>query len=557
MADAIPSWRQTFKEESLIFIPESKSHWWLTDEVFWKNESDVFGDDCGYLEAHYGEHLKSFFTNSLEVPECAGTLDYIRGIKDIATIGQAKLSDRKRLEILYRSLWMSLQKDNNWEEDEEWVQIREESCWFGKKENEWGFFSLQELVWRDDDLRSELFKNDIPFWAFDNDLLEFAKKLGVKGCYQDSDVKFICSGNQEEDTDWSVKVCNLAQDIYDFLDSPHLCGEHEERKSIEVLTRLLVRRVEKLEVQFELNGISVPDPNPRQSFLKETDQEAVLWLVSEASKDQYAWLIGDALQEYFGEVKELSAYVEDLLMKDRESVLIRWKQKGLRTNIGLPSPGEDTKEGEEKLKAPFDDKLTNEFDNTDADTTVDESDVGIPTDNEDNDSVEDGIDESEVHFPNDEGNDSTADESEDEASIDNGMVEIGRTDNDSPSEKPETHVDLPSDMETPTTTKSTTTQTADGGAEHGTPEVNGNPRIDNGDPNSAAEKSKNRTYTPRTSGSSRSGKPWKNTSSGESGVESHGESSSKEAELSAEDTYTSPHARKGNRTHRYGTCLPS
>ena len=540
MADAIPSWRQTFKEESLIFIPEPKPHWWLTDEVFWKNEREVFGDDCGYLEAHYGEHLKSFFTNSLEVSECAGTLDYIRGIKDIATIGQAKLSDRKRLEILYRSLWMSLQKENNWEEDEEWIQMREESCWFGKKENEWGFFSLQKLVWRDDDLRSELFKNDIPFWAFDNDLLEFAKKLGVKGCYQDSDVKFDYSGNEEEDIRWSAEVRSLEQDIYNFLHSPHLCGKRDKEKSVEILARLSVRRVEKLVVKFELKGVSVPNPNPRQSFLKKMGQEAIIWLASEADENQYAWLIGDALQEYFGDVKELNGFVEGLLTKDRESVLNRWKQKGLQTNIDVQAPEEDSKKGERKLEGPVDDKLTDEFNSPNADTAADESDVRIPTDNEDNDSVEDGIDESEVHFSNDESNDSTVDESEGEASIDNGMLEIGRTNSDSPSEKPETHVDLPSDMETPTTT----TQTADDGAEHGTPEVNGNPGIDNGDPNSVAEKSKNRTYTPRTSGPSRSGEPWKNTSSGESGVESHGENSSKETELPAKDTYTSPHARK-------------
>ena len=476
MADAIPSWRQTFKEESLIFIPEPKLHWWLTGEVFWKNEREGFGDDCGYLEAHYGEHLKSFFTNSLEVPECAGTLDYIRGIKNIATIGQAKLSDRKRLEILYRSLWLSLQEDNDWRENEEWKQIHEESCWLGKQGDEWRFVSPQELVWKDDEYRSELFKNEVPFWGFDNDLLEFAKELGVGGCYADSDIEFNYYGKQE-DTDWSRKVRCLSQNIHAFLHSSLLCGEHGEEKSAEILDRLSVRQVEKLEVSFRLKGVPVPDPTPRQSFLEGTDQEAVLWLASDASKNQYPWLIGDALQDYFGNVKELSGFVEDLLTKSEESVLIRWKQKGLQTNITVSSPEADSEEIEEDMKASVDGKLPDESDGRNADTATDESDVGIPTDNEDNDLVEDGIDESEVHFSNDEGNDSTADESEGEASIDNGMLEIGRTDSDSPSEKPETHVDLPSD-------------------------------------------------------------------SGESGVESHGESSSKETELPAEDTYTSPQDRK-------------
>ena len=450
MTDAIPSWRQTFKEESLIFIPEPKPHWWLTDEVFWKNERDVFGDDYGYLETHYGEHLNSFFLNSLEVPECAGTLDYIRGIKNIVTIGQAKLSDRKRLEILYRSLWLSLQEDNDWRENEEWKQIHEESCWLGKQEDEWRFVSPQKLVWKDDEYRSELFKNKVPFWGFDNDLLEFAKELGVGGCYADSDIEFNYYGNEEEDTDWSRKVRCLSQNIRAFLHSSLLCGEYGEEKSAEILDRLSVRQVEKLEVSFRLKGVPVPDPTPRQSFLEETDQEAVLWLASDASENQYPWLIGDALQDYFGNVKELSGFVEDLLTKSEESVLIRWKQKGLQTNIAVSSPEADSEEIEEDMKASVDGKLPDESDGTNADTAADESDVGIPTDNEDNDPVEDGIDESEVHFSNDEGNDSTADESEAETSIDRETSEMDKSDDNSPSDSGITqNVNGESENETP------------------------------------------------------------------------------------------------------------
>ena len=84
------------------------------------------------------------------------------------------------------------------------------------------------------------------------------------------------------------------------------------------MTRLSVRRVEKLEVKFELKEISVPDPNPRQSFLETTDQEATLWLASGTSENQYPWLIGDALQDHFN-VKELSAFVADLLTKNEEN----------------------------------------------------------------------------------------------------------------------------------------------------------------------------------------------------------------------------------------------
>ena len=242
MVDSEPSWRAKFKKERLIFIPEPKPHWWSADKVFWKDENPVFGDTRGYLKAHYSGNLKSFFTTSLEVPECADsadTLDYIRGIQDITFKGQAGTKEiRDRVQKLYRLLWRSLQENGDLLEDgewpEEWEQLREEAFWLGKEGGEWRFFSLQELVWRDDDHRSNLFKNKVPFWGFDNDLLEFAKELGVKGCYQDSDVKFSKSGNQEEDTDWSAKVCNLTKSIYDFLNSPSLCGEYEKEKSAEI-----------------------------------------------------------------------------------------------------------------------------------------------------------------------------------------------------------------------------------------------------------------------------------------------------------------------------------
>ena len=378
---------QRFGEEPLIFTPEPEPCWWRTDKVFWEDESAVFGDDRGYLKAHYSEDLKSFFTNSLEVRERADAVDYVRGIQDVASKGQAGTKEiRDRVQGLYRRLWLSLQESPDLLENEEWLtewkQVREDACWLGRKGDEWGFFSTQELVWKDDDYRSELFRNEVPFWGFNNDLLELAKELGVKGCYTDSDIEFDCNRDQGEDLDKSAEVRDLGQNVRDFLNSPLLCGEHVEEKSTEVLDLLSVRRVERLEIGFELKGVSVPDPNPRQSYLEVTDQEATLWLASEANEDQYAWLIGDALQYYFDDIKELSAFVENLLTTDKETALTRWKQKGLQTNIYVPPPERDSKENEEGRAETVNDKLPNESNGESADTGTDESNVEIPSINE-------------------------------------------------------------------------------------------------------------------------------------------------------------------------------
>ena len=351
--DARP--REKFKEESLIFTPTPEPHWWRMDEVFWENESTLFGNHRGYLKAHYSETLRPFFT-ALGVQERAAPLDYIRGIQDITSKEQAGDEDiRNRVKILYSRLWMSIQ-EGHWidgeETDEAWEQTHEGRCWLGKKGNEWGFFYRNELVWKDHEYIASRFEGEIPFWAFDEDLLELAKDIEVEGCSQ-AEVKFHPGGDQEEYECWSKKVRNLSADIQAFLKSPRLCNkEYEDVKSVQVLNRLSVRLVEELRTTYKLKGITVSDPEPRPSFLDTTDQEVTLWLGLEADDEDYPEFIGDALQDYF-DVKELRGFSEDLLIKDRDKVLNRWKQRGLQTDFCVSPVETGSNEGGEKPSGTF------------------------------------------------------------------------------------------------------------------------------------------------------------------------------------------------------------
>ena len=268
------------------------------------------------------------------VRERAAPLDYVRGIQDITSGEQAGDEDvRNRLKILYNRLWISIQEGGSWLEDEEWEQTREGRCWLGKKENGWGFFYRDELVWKDHEYIASLFEDKVPFWAFEEDLLDLAKHTEVEGCSQ-AKVKFHSDGDQEEDEDWSQNVRDLSADIQAFLNSPRLCNKkYEDVKSVQILDRLSVRLVEELKTTYILKDITVSDPEPRPSFLDTTDQEVILWLGLEADDEDYPELIGDALQDYFA-VKELRGFVEDLLTKDRDKVLNRWKQRGLQTETG-------------------------------------------------------------------------------------------------------------------------------------------------------------------------------------------------------------------------------
>ena len=334
---------ESFQEKSLIFAPNPEPRWWRADEVFWEKEDLVFGNARGYLSEHYPEMLKPFFT-ALGVSERAAPLDYVRRIQEVTDKEDAGDSEvRERIKTLYRRLWQSLQEGENWTEDEEWKQARDGKCWLGKQGDEWGFFHAKKLVWNNHSYLAELFEGKVPFWAFPDDLRALAEHLNVEPCSQ-AKIEIYPFGPRKNDDAWLQKVRELRADVDAFLQSPNFC---QEDKSVEVLDHVSFHLVEELAVTYTLKEIPVQDPNPRQSFLDTREHAATLWLGLGADEDEYAELIGDALQDYF-DVQGLRGFVEDLLTKARDKVLARWKQRGLRTDL-CASPSEpDRDEADEK-----------------------------------------------------------------------------------------------------------------------------------------------------------------------------------------------------------------
>lgn len=321
-----------FKEKPLVFISDPEPCWLKTEKAFWKDQRDVFGDHCGYLEKNYDPALKPFF-EAMGVSDTASFSDYARVIRQIPDEKDAADGEvRSRVERLYLYIMPRLQDSQDGRSlGEEWGKTRNGKCWLGKKGDAWGFFSLKELVWEDDKHRSELFAGKVPFWAFNDGLLELAKLLGIMGCCQASVAKFDKVGRQAEDQEWSAEARRLYLYIHDFLKSPR----YKAKKSAEFLERLLVWRAESIRVEYELNGVSVVDPNPRQSFL---DENGRLWL-GDAKESAYPDLIGDALQDYFG-VGELREFVKDLLTSggSYDDVRQQWVPRGFVPKCCSSSP---------------------------------------------------------------------------------------------------------------------------------------------------------------------------------------------------------------------------
>ena len=492
---------EEFKKNPLIFTPNPESRWWRVDEVFWEDKSEVLENDRRCLKAHYPAILRSFFIN-LGVSEQASQRDYACRIQEIATTEQA--TDKKVRESL-RRLYKCL---ITWQKNE-WEIIYDDRCWLGKEGQEWKFFTRQELVLKDHPHIGEIFEGKIPFWTFDGDLSSLASTLKIEGCSQ-AQVEFRLQGDQEEDTDLSEKVRNLCPYIYAFLKSSRLSEKPEKEKFAEVLEQVSVCRVNQLKVTYNLNGIPVPDPNPRLSFLDVTNQPK-LWLGLEVNESEYPELIGDALQDYFG-VNELGRFVEDLLTKKPDRVLSNWKRKGLDTDLCVPSQENDFIEDKEESPEPNAERLPNETVDGNVDLVADESDGEAPTGSEGDESIADEVEKSETQISSDEDNNSGADESE-VIPIDSKALEISKVVNNLTSDGYETSTDSSdigninsSDMQVPTKTKSVTIQPLNGESEVKTPTVNESSDGTNGDEGSATEKSENRTYTPsRTGSANRSG----------------------------------------------------
>ena len=465
---------ETFKQKPLIFMPNPESHWWRADEVFWEDKSKVLGNDRRCLKVHYPATLKSFFIN-LGVSEQASQRDYACCIQEIATTEQA--ADKKVRERIQR-LYKCLQTWNK----KEWDILYDSRCWLGKKKEEWGFFTRQKLVLKDHPHIGEIFEDKVPFWTFDDDLSSLARNLKIEGCSQ-AQSEFHPEGDQEENTDWSKKVRNLHPYIYAFLKSSCLSEESmdeepEEEKLTEVLDQLSVCRVKELKVTYKLKGVSVTDPDPRQSLLDE--QQAKLWLGLEVNESEYAEFIGDALQYHFG-INELGRFVEDLLTpaKKQDRVLSNWKRKGLDTKFLNEYPKDDEKKRMESL----DGELRDEPNSGNTDPTVDKS---------------------ETHLSRSRDNDLRTDGSGIETLVNSETAETEKSDDDSSSDESKNYANLASDVKdigSPDTQSATeigsgTNQNVNKESEAQTPMVHEDPETESGDDNSV---------TPRTSGTNRSG----------------------------------------------------
>lgn len=95
--------RKFFSEQPLIFIPDTTKRYFTASEVLWEDAREIFGENRGYLKAHYRK-LKHFFVDGLGVAVKPSPEEYGRVLLELSSKQAVDERDRKIVLKIYEGL---------------------------------------------------------------------------------------------------------------------------------------------------------------------------------------------------------------------------------------------------------------------------------------------------------------------------------------------------------------------------------------------------------------------------------------------------------------------
>jgi hypothetical protein len=331
-----------FEKEELVFCPGSEEKWRPQSEVFWNDESPVFGATRGYLRQVYPD-LQSFFLNIGVAPN-ASPADYAEALLEIAKSRAADEASKNRIYRIYKRLSPRFDEGGDWLEDETWESywshLMTGRFWLGRKGDEFGFYSLRELVVVDNEHLENLFHGKVAFWPF-KDLNDFAKEhLELDTCSTaEPDFQVEEKGGQQDVL--SKQLANVWPSIGDFLQSDKWKGDVlEGRKFVD--TPPLIMAAGKIAVIYSLKEAKAKEPDGKAAFF--SSEENTIWLVPyEASNGEENFeAVSEALKEHYGP-EALREFCHDLFRKGIEKAEVKWRKCGLMVRPDVspePEPAE-------------------------------------------------------------------------------------------------------------------------------------------------------------------------------------------------------------------------
>ncbi len=153
--------KQTLSANPLIYIPDTGNKFFTIHNVIWKDVSDIFGENRGYLKRHYHPDLKYFFVEKLGVSEKPLPKDYADVLVDLSQKEKIISEDEPLILKIYEELNYHLNPDNveeNISEEDWWNEFIAKSIFF--TENKEFRRNDGDIFINDNQERYNLFKDD-------------------------------------------------------------------------------------------------------------------------------------------------------------------------------------------------------------------------------------------------------------------------------------------------------------------------------------------------------------------------------------------------------------
>ncbi|NKQ38114.1 MAG: hypothetical protein HF967_01305, partial [Methanosarcinales archaeon] len=299
--------KEAFKQNDLIFVPDTEKKYYGIEEAIWINVSNIFGENRAYLEKNY-LNFKNFFMKKLGINEKPILKDYVNVLKDISK--KSEISDENIIVRIYERM-NDILKDEEYSQDD---FIEELKFWtdgneFRKNDN--------NVFVNDDDVLYDLFKDEpqIAFLKIPPNhypkLEYFIKKTGILYLTESVETKLVNKMEKNEPDDFTNKIQRSFPYILRYLyqSEYNIYDKLKKDKTLIQLKNLKCYGIENIQVEYTLNSCTVS--SKQNAIIHKWD----LYIQNDCVKNIDDYLAKE-LSKLFGGIKGFDDFLCALFIKN-------------------------------------------------------------------------------------------------------------------------------------------------------------------------------------------------------------------------------------------------
>jgi hypothetical protein len=307
----------SFSKNRLIYLSETPKKYFTLNEVVWKESSDIFSNNIGYLEKQYPDS-KSFFIDVLGVSERPKIKDYAVVLIELSQKDVVHKDDEKIILRIYRELNNHLRteiEERSINEEEWWSNFVNQPIFWTDKNEFW--YNEDDVFVNDNRELYELFKSEprIAFIKIKEDdypkIQYFLKAVGVSYISKVISIELLNREKRILEEDLTDQIQKYVRYIlrYLYYSAP---GSYERMKddTTLLLKTLKCYSIDQLEVTYMLNDVS-----------KAAIRAALLYKDSLYIQKSYidnTDLLAVELSKLFGDIKGMDDFLISLFDRKTE-----------------------------------------------------------------------------------------------------------------------------------------------------------------------------------------------------------------------------------------------